>query len=829
MRVQKLLTAIRLNSTLSQVASNSTTPLNASFLLPSSFEETFKSFPQAIENTRLIAERCNLHLPLDQPHFPEIKLPQGVTSDSRLRDLAEKGAIERYGEISADLKGRLEHELKIIEDLGYAPLFLIVQQILQYARDQGIPISSRGSAASSLVAYCLGITTPDPIALNLYFERFLNPSRKSPPDIDTDLCSNRRDSVLDFVYRHFGQDMVAMVATINHFQPRSALREIAKIHDLPSNEIKKLVEALPYRGWGPISRRGSAEDPYREMETEFREPKFSRIFEDARSILKFPRHLSVHPGGVVISPTHTTDLVPTHLASKGILIAQFDHEIIERLGLVKIDLLGTRGLTVIGDVAEKIYGWQGSEYTSALDVLESIPEDDPETGVMVRQAKTIGCFQIESPGMRSTLREIDAHTPGDLMIALALYRPGPMTGGLKDAFVRRHLGKEEVTHIHPALSHLLEETYGVILYQEQVLLIASRLAGLSLADADLLRRAMSHFDPGERMNTLKMRFIQGAERISKVQPEIGNQIWDLMAAFAGYGFPKAHAASYATVSWRSAWCKCHYPAEFMTAVLAGWGGYYRQRVYLNEARRLGLPLRTPHINHAISQFSVKYPKGIPTLFMGLDQVRDLTRRTQQRILRCRPFSTFEDFLTRVDPQRKEVENLIRVGALDGLGKIPELLSRLKTGGWSYGQPPLFTLDFSNDVRDWDLASRVDAQLAILNASVDAHPLELYSDILESIDTQTTIEALSKPEDKVCVAGLRLTTQRFYAHQGEPYYILELEDMEGVLPVHLSPAFYRQNRHKMSVAKPFIIEGKMIRSENTGDPVLLAERILTLVK
>ena len=819
----RLLCAIRENLTLHQM-SPKFSPDQASFMEPDQFLNIFRTYPQAIENTHTIADRCNLVLPLDQPHFPGIDLPSDQTPDSRLRTLAKTGALERYGTLTPQLKDRINHELKVIANRGYAPLFLIVRQILQYARNTGVPISSRGSAASSLVAHCLGITTPDPVALDLYFERFLNPARGTPPDIDTDICSRRRDQVLDFVYNNFGQDRVAMVATINRFRPRSALREAAKAHGLSTRQVNELVAELPYRGWGPAPARNVRPDPYRDLENRFHQRGYSRIFEDARSLLKYPRHLSVHPGGIVISPTPMTDLVPTHLASKGITIAQFDLEMIERLGLVKIDLLGTRGLTVIGDVAEAVHTWHATEYTSSLDVLDSIPAEDPKTGEMIRQAQTIGCFQIESPGMRATLREIDAHSERDLMVALALYRPGPMTGGLKNAFVRRHLGQEDVEHIHPALSSLLAETYGVILYQEQVLLIASRLAGLSLADADLLRRAMSHFDPGDQMRTLKLRFLEGAQRVSGVPSQTAAQIWDLMAAFAGYGFPKAHAASYATVSWRSAWCKCHYPAEFMAAVLAGWGGYYRQRVYLNEARRLGLPLRSPHINHAQRQFSVTYPDGVPTLFMGLDQVKDLTHRTQLRILQGRPFHSLDDFLTRVDPHRKEAENLIKVGALDGLGEITELLAKLKIGGWAYAQPSLFTLPVLVEDDKWDIEHCVNAQLEILAATVDVHPMELYADQLTGKDLKTTTEALSCLDEKVSVAGLRLTTQRFFDHQADPYYILELEDTEGVLPVYLSTAFYRHHRAQMTTSKPFIVEGKMIRSPHTSEPVLMAERI-----
>ncbi len=646
--LQRTLSAMRLNMPVDGLPAEAFAPIGSEFCSPQEMENRFVEFPAALKNTHEIAQRCHLELPLGIRHYPQIQLPPGETALERLRTLAESGARLRYGKLTPEIQKRLEKELLVIGERDYAPLFLIVQEILDYARKTGVPISSRGSAASSLVAHCLGITSPDPLALNLYFERFLNPARATPPDIDTDLCSVRRDKVIHHVYQTYGQDQVAMVATINRFQRRSALREVAKAHGLSSSEIKTLTADLPGRSWGPRSRhQGAAEHPFQELSERYPNPKYQAIFREAAAILDFPRHLSVHPGGIVITPGPMTDLVPVHLASKGILITQFDLEPIEKFGLVKIDLLGTRGLTVLGNVAEKVHSWRRTEYRNPLDVLESIPNDDADTTRLIQAAQTIGCFAIESPGMRTTLREIDAHSPEDIMIALALYRPGPMTGGLKDAFVQRHLGLEPVEHIHPALSSLLENTYGVILYQEQVLRIASELAGLSLADADMLRRAMSHFDPGERMKTLKKRFMTGAQEKSSVPTETGEQIWDLMAAFAGYGFPKAHAASYAQVAWQSAWCKTHYPAEFMAAVLAGWGGYYRQRVYLNEARRLGIPLRPPHINHAQRQFCAAYPEGEAILYMGLDQVQDLTRKTQNRILNERPFHSLSDFLTRV--------------------------------------------------------------------------------------------------------------------------------------------------------------------------------------
>jgi DNA-directed DNA polymerase III PolC len=824
--LQRTLSAIRLNTKIESLPPGSVASKRAHFLSVTEMQNRFNNFPDALTNTHMVAERCDLTLPIGETQYPAITLPAGVSADSHLRTLAETGAKARYGEITFTIKQRLDHELTVIKDRGYAPLFLIVQEILEFARKRGVPISSRGSAASSLVAYCLGITTPDPLALDLYFERFLNPARATPPDIDTDLCSERRNEVLQHVYEYYGADRVAMVATINRFRPRSALREVAKSYGLSSKEISDLVGGIPSRGWGPAMRRNKQDTPFGDIRQV--SPKLIPIYRDAESILGFPRHLSIHPGGIVISPDIMTDLVPTHLASKGMVITQFDLKSVEKIGLVKIDMLGTRGLTVLGEVAGKIYHWNKRGYKNPLDVLDAIPDDDPDTAALVRSTHTIGCFQIESPGMRATLKEIDAESPEDLMVALALYRPGPMTGGLKNSFVQRRLGKEPVEHLHPALASLLEDTYGVILYQEQVLQIASQIAGLSLVDADLLRRAMSHFDPGDRMKTLKMRFVQGAEEKNAIPPEIAEHIWELMAAFAGYGFPKAHAASYAQISWRSAWCKTHYPAEFMAAVLAGWGGYYPQRVYLNEARRMGLSLNPPHINHAQEQFCVAYPRGVPKLFMGLNQVRELTRRTQTRIIKNQPFQSMEDFLMRVDPRPKEAEYLARIGALDGFGSIPDLLHRIDQGGWAFGQPPLMVVEYRTNQPDWELSKRVDAQRVILGASLDAHPLDLVSDQICQIGAVTSNEALKHPEENITLVGIRQTTQRFFTHDGDPFYILELEDSEGVLPVIMSSSFYRQHRKLMSSTQPFAVEGKMILSATTGEPVLQAQRIFPIL-
>ena len=816
------LAAIRLNCTIDQLLPGDFPPSNAYFTSQGEMLVRFSGFRAALEKTQEIAKCCQFDLPLGAPNMPVVPVPEGITPTQFLRQKAEKGARTIYGKITSEIQTRLDHELEIIAKLGYEPIFLIVEDVLNFARQTNVPYSSRGSAASSLVAHCLGITSPDPLRLNLYFERFLNPARQTPPDIDTDLCSRRRDSVIQHVFDTYGTDRVAMVSTINRFRPRSALGEVAKAYGLTPVAVRKMVEKLPHAFW---MRKTDGESPtshFAELRKSYPSEKHQHIFDDAEAILKLPRHLSVHPGGLIVAPGPVTDLVPVmRSGSKGMLITQLDLESVEAMGLVKIDLLGIRGLTVLGDIAEYVQESQPDQYATSLSVLAAAPTEDTPTADMIEQVRTIGCFQIESPGMRTTLREIHARSEDDIMAALALYRPGPLTGGLKDAFVKRFKGEEEVTHIHPALAPLLEETYGVILYQEQVLRIASTLAGFSLAEADLLRRAMSHFDPGKRMKDLRHKFIHEAETRSGILPETGEQVWEMMAAFAGYGFPKAHAASYAQVAWQSAWAKTHFPAEFMSAVLANWGGYYSQRVYLSEARRMGLAIRPPHVNHSGHQFSVGEVSGEKTLFMGLEQVKNLSRKTIARIIRLRPFPTLEDFLCRVDPRPREAKNLASVGAFDNLGYIPAIMQRLKSG-WQVGQPGLFGGEVF-DGEDWGLEQKMDAQNDLLGVSLEAHPLELLADQITHIGAISTEEAASRVGHLVHVAGVRQTSRRSRTSKGDTMLFLTLEDLSGVLDVIVFPNVYRWAKQILRSNSPMVITGRIEMSED-HEPFIKAEKV-----
>jgi DNA polymerase III subunit alpha len=845
--LQRTLAAIRLNLPLERLPADAAAPRGAFFVSQAEMEARYPHFPAALAATEEIARRCKFDLPLGAAHMPTVPLPPGLTASELLRRKAEEGARRLYGEMSSAVRERLEHELKVIAGMGYEPIFLIVEEILDFARRTGVPFSSRGSAASSLVAHCLGITSPDPLRLNLYFERFLNPARSTPPDIDTDLCSRRRDGVIQHVFDTYGEERVAMVGTINRFRPRSALGDAAKAHGVPAARAREMTKRLPYGFWARMEEGEEGSEPpspFAELRLAYTSPAYTRIFDEAEALLKLPRHLSVHPGGMVVAPGALTDLAPVmRSGSKGITITQFDLDAVEEFGLVKIDLLGIRGLTVLGDVAEFIQTNQTESYTNPLAVLESIPNHDPETSDRVESGGTIGCFQIESPGMRATLREIHARSPDDIMAALALYRPGPLSGGLKDAFVRRFKGEEPVEHLHPALTSLLDETFGVILYQEQVLRIAHELAGFSLAEADLLRRAMSHFDPGKQMQNLQGKFVAEAQARHGVAPETGEQIWEMMAAFAGYGFPKAHAASYAQVSWRSAWCKTHFAGEFMAAVLANWGGYYTQRVYLTEARRLGLAVRPPQVNFSRRNFVYdKDGKGGKALFMGLDQVKDLTRRTIERILHTRPFRSLDDFLTRVDPRPQEAADLARVGALEEFGTIPALLQRVEGGMlsrkssgtmWQAGQPSLFDYPLGeqesneNAGEDWTVEQKVTAQQELLGISLEAHPLELVAEKARAVGAITTIEAVERVGQRVTVAGIRQSGHSSRTARGEAMMFLTLEDLSGMLDVVLFPDAYRRSKEAVHSSAPLLVTGLVEMDASRGEPLLRAEKAVRL--
>jgi DNA-directed DNA polymerase III PolC len=791
----RLLAAIERNCRLEEL------PQGLSFqdlhwLSPAELAARFAPFPQAVSMAGALAARCGPALPDGRPIWPGLKLPEGQTPDQVLTALAENGLRQKYGpHPTAEVRDRLASELATIARRGYAPLFLVVADIVRYARQAAIPVSTRGSVANSLAAYCADITTVDPVEHELLFERFLNPARGDTPDMDLDFCSRRRDEVLAYVRDTYGPEHVALVGTVSTMRPQAAVRETAKACGLAEEQIDHLAKLMPH-DWHPDPRRRSkrtADDVVAALD----DPRLREIVRAAYILVGQPDHLSVHPGGVVITPGPLTDVVPVQWTPKGFLITQFGHADLEALGLVKIDLLGIRALTVLADTAELV-----RRHHDAAFCLEAIPLDDPLTGDLLELGETIGVFQCESEGAQRTLRKLQARTVADLAIANAFFKPGPSTGGMAQAFVRRYRGEEPVTYLHPALAPILGRTKGVLIFQEQILRVAREVAGLSWAQADHLRRGMSKFR-AEEMAELREQFLAGCQRPAPVgsgfTPAQAQRLWEQVLAFAGYGFNQGHATAYADVSYRCAYLKAHYPAAFLCARLADYGGFHHPAIYMAEAARLGIAVRPPHVNHSAAQFTLATDAGRPqtahsrpqvgeqaliaesnpaaadhapgtilqpsaTLWMGLAAVRDLRRSAIRAIIaerERRPFDSLRDLVKRVELQPREVVHLIQCGAADGLGD-PAV-----TGTWSRaamlaevegirraGSALQMAFSFAGpQVPPETPAQRLAWEQHLLGLPISVHPLALVADRLPA---HLALRRLPEvPGQPVIVAGVRL--------------------------------------------------------------------------
>ena len=730
-----------------------------------------------LARTLEVARTCTYAPPLGGVLFPNIALDPGDTPYSRLCQLAFEGAQQRFRPMEPQVLQRLQYELSTIQDLGFAPYFLLVHQIAEFAREASIPHVGRGSAADSLVAYCLRLTDADPFRYHLPFERFLNPARKDRPDIDLDFCWRRRDEVLEHVFELFGPERTAMISTLNRFGSRSAFREAALAHGIPPAEFQRWSRRIPIYGpgvsfdgtaGGSGDEAATAHEAAKKLDTErhsadaaqlthpggwagqsaartrpstpssapqnptpapapqalptpqvlptpqapstpqappvatprsyatrdpfadnplaatlrslpdtrhfpFHDPRFAGALRDAGQLLETPRHFGLHPGGVVVSPGPITDVLPCAPSAKGPVVTQFDKHGVEALGLVKMDLLGNRALTTLQDTLDLLA-------QRGVDVdLEALPEDDPDTAELLRRGQTLGCFQVESPGMRHLLQQTGACTMDDVIQAVALIRPGPAQAGMKEAYVRRFRKLEDPAPPHPCLEEVLADTYGVMLYQEDVMRVAAQAAGMDLPTADRLRRALQKRRMDE-LPELEQAFYQGCQQNGLSRDE-AQQIWLRIEGFASFAFCKAHAVTYGRIAYRAAWLKAHYPIEFLTAFLNSQTGYYAPRVYLEEARRLGATLLRPDLNRSLREFTVqRAPDGRCGLRIGWDQVYGLSETLVERLLTERerqPFLSLPDFLQRTGAHVDEARHLIRCGALDAFDRTrPELLWRL---------------------------------------------------------------------------------------------------------------------------------------------------------
>lgn len=776
------------------------------WLDPDALAERFIAFPEALANTATIAARCAAEsesvLPSGKLMWPSLALPPAQTPAIALADQATAGCKARYGDpLPQAVEERLGHELGVIAHHGYDPLFLVVADVVGYAREQEIPVSTRGSVANSLVAYALGITTVDPIAHGLLFERFLNPGRTDPPDIDLDFCSRRRDEIQDYIRHTYGADHVALVGAMSTLQLRSAAREAAKAYGLSPSEVEVVLEAVPERFYGPRYREAPDVEA---AVASVSDPRLREVIRAAYAIAHFPHHLSIHACGMVITPGPLTDLVPVQMAPKGFLTTQYDHGDCEAVGLPKLDLLGIRALTVLADAAEEVRRREPGFR------LADIPTDDPQTADLIMAGDTIGCFQIDSVGARRTLRKLRARTIQDLAVANAFFKPGPATGGQADTFVRRYRGEAETHYLHPALEPILARTKGVLIFQEQVLEVATQIAGLSWTQADHVRRGMSKMRP-EEMHRLEEAFVAGCQRpggpgLTQQQAE---QLWQQVSAFSGYGFNQGHATAYADVSYRSAYMRAHFPAEFFYARLRNFGGYHHPAVYMAEAIRLGIDVRIPHVNHSFVSVSLRWeaePNGPahqgpvqeaqahPVLWLGLRLIRDLRRQAIAGIVRARrdgPFVDLRDLLVRANLQDKEVIHLIQAGALDGLGpNRPSLLLEAETLARA-GTARQMAFDFAAGYAA--AASR--SQHLTWERHLVGYPLEALRPWLAELRARpdvTPLSSLSMSRGSVTVAGVRLPGwhRRGYAiWDGESWQWTEVDPGQKAPPSWDPVAFH----------------------------------------
>jgi DNA-directed DNA polymerase III PolC len=727
--------------------------LDLSWRDPQSLQQAYAGIPQALESIGEIVSRCSDGLPNGDPLWPEISIPDQRTPDEEVARLAALGLEKRYSPSEqGSARVRLEKELAAIRRHGFAPFFIVVADIARFARQRDIPISTRGSIANSIVAYCLEISTVDPLHYDLLFERFLNPARTSLPDIDLDFCSRRRDEVLDYVRRTYGEERVALVGTVSTMRPKSAVRLTAKAFGFSEQKLKPVLDQLP-GGWHPDPRRRDTRK-LDQMLTQF-QGQAREIVASAAELVGNPHHLSVHPGGVVICPGHATDVVPLQLAPKGFLITQYDHRDVEAIGLPKLDLLGIRALTVLSDALVSV-----REKDPHFN-LDLIPSDDPQTQSMLARGDTIGVFQCESEGARQTLRKLKAQSVPDLAVANAFFKPGPATGGMAQAFIRRYRGEEEVSYLHPSLEPILRQTKGVLLFQEQILRVATEIAGLSWAQSERLRKGMSKFKPDE-MRALQEQFIDGCLRPAPDGPgfnrEQAEKLWGQVEAFAGYGFNQGHALAYAGVSYRSAFMKAHWPLEFLAARLANYGGYHHPAVYVAEAKRFGFDVRPPHVNFSQRRFSAQQIDEHQALYMGFGWVKDLHRSTQAAIMKQRQkrtFSDIRDFMSRVPLMDREITNLIKVGAFDGFAPSKaQLLMELESIQQA-GSPLQISFDFFShqEIAIERQSQTYSWELELLGMPVTLHPLDLVDKDLGEV---TPLAALTDLDScQVRVAGARL--------------------------------------------------------------------------
>ncbi|MDO4732599.1 MAG: DNA polymerase III subunit alpha, partial [Bacillota bacterium] len=794
----------------------------------------FPECPEAISNTVKIAERCNVNLSFGTLFMPRYQVPKGYDLVSYLRELCEQGLQKRYPIITPEIRKRMEYELDIIVSLDFPGYFLIVWDMINYARENGISVGpGRGSAAGSVVAYCLGITDIDPLKYDLLFERFLNPERVTPPDIDTDISDVRRGEVVDYLVHKYGEDKVSQIVTFNVMLMKGAVKSVGRVLDVPYADADRIVKLMPEEpdikeyfrrtyGEDKVPKHPTVKDAVQaspDLKAEYENNPIAReLLDIADKIQGMPSHCGKHAAGVAIAQKELISYMPVQKDSKdGSITTQYAKEQVEECGLVKMDLLGLRTLSVIDDALENIRDSRGEVVN-----IDTISLDDPATFKMLCEGDALAVFQLESDGMRRILRDLHPERFEDIIALVALYRPGPLGSGMVDDFIDGKHGKKKVKYMHPSLESITAETYGVILYQEQVMQVVQALGGFSLGKADMIRRAM-----GKK----KMEIIDGARKdfvsgciAHGIGEKIAADIFELLKKFGEYGFNKSHSAAYALVSYRTAWLKANYTPEFMAATMTSMmGSPEKLPKYIDHCRSLGIEVLPPDINESGEKFGVVNGK----VRFAMAAVKNVGREAVREIVAERRahgnFTSMEDLCQRMALNKKMLESLIRCGALDSLGlnratmlasidKELELSKRLQADKES-NQLSLFDfgLDQQQKTPDIDLDIQaefskkelLDMEREMLGFYVTGHPFEDYKSYVQrKISHQLDALICSEDGSEVTVAGMIYGTQRRFTKKGDAMANFTLEDGASSLRCTVFPRVYEAFRNK-------ICDGKMI--------------------
>jgi len=825
-RLHTVLRAISANATLGTIGVSELAHESQYFCGEAEFAARFAELPEALRARDRIAETCEVEFDFTSSKFTAFDDRGHPEKFAFLRGLAEAGFTERYASPTRAHHERLEKELRLISELGFTDYFLVAWDVVQYAMRRNFPYVGRGSGANSMVAYCLRITNVDPIELDLFFERFLNPERRSPPDFDIDFSWRNRDEVIAWLLEKYDPQRTAMIGTISTFNPRGALRDTGKALGFSEAEIRQCVALLP--GFGSMRDLQDPDSPFRRHAGILLESEYGkRWLELAVKILSFPNHYGIHSGGVILAPDELTRYTATQTAPKGIRITQQEMFSMEYWRLEKIDILSTTGLGTFEDTMKAVKERTGA-FPPVLDYRNAC--SDEKTKSLVRSGRTVGCFYIESPAMIQLLRKLRTDSFEMLTAASSIIRPGVAQSGMMQEFIDRYHDPSRIKPPHPAMAELLKSTFGVMVYQEDVIKVAHFVGKLSLGDADLLRRAMSgKMRSREAMQRLRERFFRGC-RSQGIDDSATAEIWRQMESFAGYSFCKAHSASYAVLSFQEAWLKAHHPALFLCAVLNNQGGYYRPEGYIQEARRLGIRIILPDVNRSGELHSCPDDSSIQ---LGFLHVKDLTAKGVASLIAERenagPYASTEDFLLRSGLTRDDAGILIRCGACDSFGEerssmMAKARLLLKSKGAALNaELPLPPADFSKELSHlpaYSAAEVAQVELETFSYTVSSHVLNSFA---EKLAGAVKADELARHVGRrVEVGGWMIAAKPARTRKGERMMFMNLDDGVGSVDVVVFPACYRRSAHFIRTAGPYRVRGRV--AEEYGVLTVSAETI-----